>query len=52
LRFGAPLEWSAVRWLIAERTGWTLDVIDNLDAADLAVAMEVWHGLAVSRESD
>ena len=41
-----------MRWLIAERTGWTLDVIDKLDARDLSVALEVWHGLSIARERD
>jgi len=25
-----------MRWILAERYGWTLDIIDNLDPADIA----------------
>jgi hypothetical protein len=39
-----------VRWLIADRTGWTLDYIDSLPMDDLLVGMQAWRGIAIARE--
>ena len=44
------MEWGAVRWLIQERTGWTMEYIDSLPMDDLLVGMQVWHGIAIARE--
>lgn len=40
-----PLDWRAKRWLLVERTGWTLDVIDDLDATDYLDGMAVLDAL-------
>gem|GEM_PF-4179520 len=50
MRYGAPLDWAAVRWLIVERTGWTLETVDALDIRDLTAGLAVWRGLAIARE--
>lgn len=44
IRYEEQLPWRAVRWLIQQRTGWTLEYIDGLDTVTVADAMAVWRG--------
>lgn len=44
IRYEEPLPWRALRWMIQERTGWTLEYIDSLDMVTVADALAVWRG--------
>lgn len=38
-----------MRWLVAERMGWTLEYVDSLGTRDLLDAQAVWYGKAEAR---
>lgn len=46
---GEPLE--ALRWLLAERFGWTLEYVDSLSVADVHEFLQVEDGRKHVRES-
>ena len=50
LKFGEPLDWRGVRWLVAERMRWTLEYVDSLDVGELQEGLAVWRGKATAQE--
>ena len=50
IAYGAPLPTEYLRWAMAERMGWTLEYVDNLDVADMHQGLAVWEGEAKARK--
>ena len=36
------MPWAALRWIVAEKMGWTLDYVDELGDDDLMLGQIVW----------
>lgn len=45
LKAGAPLPCEALRALVCERFGWTLEYFDCLDTQDVFLILAVWDGM-------
>lgn len=51
LKFGEPMPWEAMRWIIAgEMGGWTLEYIDMLDIRDVSHWQETRRGQALANK--
>lgn len=46
------MPWEGIRWILAEKYHWTLDVIDNLDIRDIVEEAAVQEALAKYRKHE